>query len=273
MKPALAALFAAVVALGGCARTQEDQPGAVVTSTTYVVADPPVPETPDLDSVAQSVAAAFGGAVGVAVAGQEGVLAGGDDGAYPAWSTIKVPLAVAASRVAPVQAEQLAPAAIQLSDNAAAEALWEAVEPGDVEQVLADAGVPVAVNTAKIRPEFSVFGQTLLTAGQEATIASRLRCVSGSAEVVSLMAGVAPDQAYGLGQLPGARSKGGWGPDPAGGYQVRQLALATNSRGEDVALGITVLPASGDYATAQAMAGAVADRLLPLLDSLPTSAC
>lgn len=226
-----------------------------------------------LEAIAESVSATYGGTVGIAVAGAQGAIAGGDDGAYPAWSTSKVPISVAAYRLAPDDAQLYAPVAIQASDNAAAENLWAAVSPEDVNHVLSDAGVSATINTEKIRPEFSTFGQTLLTASQEATLASHLNCLAGAGPVLSLMAGINADQAYGLGQLPGARLKGGWGPDPSGGYQVRQLALVTNSRGEDIALALTVIPASGDYASGQAMANAVAEELRPLLGELPTAAC
>ncbi|WP_245527490.1 class A beta-lactamase-related serine hydrolase [Corynebacterium lipophiloflavum] len=227
----------------------------------------------ELDAVARSVVSVFGGSVGIAVAGADGVISGGDDGAYPAWSTIKVPIAVAATRVAPDQAQLYAPAAIHNSDNVAAESLWALVTPGDVNQVLADAGVDASVNTLPIRTEFSTFGQTALSASQEATLAGHLACVAGAKDVLELMGNVSPDQAYGLGQLPGARLKGGWGPSPSGGYQVRQVARVTNTRGNDVALALTVIPATGEYASAQAMADAVAAELRPLLDALPTAAC
>nr|WP_235933473.1 class A beta-lactamase-related serine hydrolase [Corynebacterium qintianiae] len=280
----LCAAVAAGAVLSACTVGSHETVPAVVTSTVLTtVENEPVQSEPvqsegqpaqeRLQAVADSVAQTFGGSVGVAVAGAGGALAGGDDGRYPAWSTIKVPIAIAASRLAPVEAEVFGPAAIQASDNVAAESLWLAVTPGDVNQVLADAGVGTTVNTEKIRPEYSVFGQTLLTASQEATLASYLGCVAGAGPTLSLMGSVNSDQAYGFGQLAGARLKGGWGPSTSGGYQVRQLALVSNSRGEDVALGLTVIPASGDYATGQAMAAAVAEGLRPLLDDLPTAAC
>lgn len=265
--------------------------GPVVTLTSYVtvepspVASPPLSSTEPqvtlksadshqtLEAIAESVATTYGGTVGIAVAGAQGAISGGDDGAYPAWSTSKVPISIAAYRVAPDAAQLYAPAAIQASDNVAAENLWAALSPVDVNHVLSDAGVFATMNTEKIRTEFSTFGQTLLTASQEATLASHMKCLAGAGPVLSLMADVNADQAYGFGQLPSARLKGGWGPDPSGSYQVRQLALVTNSRGEDVALALTVMPASGDYASGQAMADAVAEEIRPLLDDLPTAAC
>ncbi|MDY5784490.1 hypothetical protein [Corynebacterium sp.] len=286
MRRRIVSSVCAVAVLSACAPAEnQDDPFTrpVVTSTTTTMVDPapatgpvtdsPEPEVNPLQALADSVANTYGGSVGVAVAGDDVSLVGGDDGAYPAWSTIKVPIAIAAARTAPVEAEIFTPAAIQSSDNMAAESLWNAVSPGDVNQVLADAGVAAAVNTEKTRQEFSVFGQTLLTASQEAQLASGIGCIAGALPVVELMGAINPGQAYGLGQLPGARLKGGWGPSPSGGYHVRQLARVTNSRSEIIALGLTVIPASGDYATAQTMATAVAEGLRPLLDDLPTTTC
>ncbi|WP_291313487.1 hypothetical protein [Corynebacterium sp. UBA2622] len=287
------ALAAAGLALGSCTIDTgrgSDAGSEVVTSTSVVVVDPPVavggpepaasppPPAPaatgnSLQSVVDSVAAAYGGSVGIAVAGPDGVRAYGDDGAYPAWSTIKVPVAVAAYRTVPQAAAALAGPAVTQSDNAAAQGMWDALPAGAADAVLAEAGVGAQVNTAVIRPEFSTFGQTLLTASQEATLAAQLPCLAGAGPVLELMGQVAPDQRYGLGQFDGARFKGGWGPSPAGGYQVRQLGLVPLPAGGNAALALTVIPASGDYATGQAMATALAEGIRPLLGTLPASSC
>ena len=285
---AVALALAGVVSACSTPPQQTTQP-SVVTSTSYVTVDSspaPAPTSPlepapadalspeeSLRTVADGVAATYGGSVGIAVVGAEATYVAGDDTAYPAWSTSKVPLVVAATRVAPEAAAGYAPAAIQMSDNGSAEAIWAAVSPADVNQVFAETGVDAVVNKDRTRPEFSAFGQTLLSASQEATLASHLACIDGGAQVLDLMAGITPEQAYGLGNLPGARLKGGWGPSLSGGYQIRQLARVSNSSGQDVAIAITVIPAAGDYPTGQAMASEVAEQLRPLIDTLPTAVC
>ena len=85
----------------------------------------------------------------------------------PAWSTIKVPLVIAAYRQAdPPQVTDSMKAAITESDNAAAESLW--AQLGDppaaaqrVQQILQETGDPTAVESRRLRPEFTAFGQTI----------------------------------------------------------------------------------------------------------------
>lgn len=222
-----------------------------------------------LSTIADDVAAQFGGTVAVAAGG----VGSSDDPAMPAWSTIKVPLAVAAYRVAPDTAQAAAPAAITASDNDAALQLWNALPPGAGDTVLADGGVPKAINTERVRPEFSTFGQTMLTTAEESTFMSHLGCLNGAAPVLELMGQIVPGQDYGLGQLSNARFKGGWGPSVSGGYEVRQMGLVSNTAGQDVALAVTVVPADGSYQTGQAMANAIAEQLRDRLDQLPVAVC
>lgn len=170
-----------------------------------------------LEEIAGEVAAAFGGRLGVAVAGEDGQVSAGDAAATPAWSTIKVPIAVAALRAD----EALYPSAVSaitVSDNTAAENLYRAVGPGAVNEVLAEAGMAATLNTEVVRPEFSTFGQTLLTPAQEAQLAGTLACLDGAGDVLGLMGSIDPGQAWGLGVLPGAKFKGGWGPGTDGAY-------------------------------------------------------
>ena len=80
-----------------------------------------------------------------------------------------------------------------------------------------------------------------------------------------------PTQAWGLGTIPGARFKGGWGPDPAGIYTARQFGLVPTDEGQ-AAVALTVTPQSGTFEDAQAMATALA-RELADLGALPTARC
>ncbi len=267
-------LSACTIVIGGDAQR--------TTSTTTVYATPEAPASaaepadatgqgPDLQAAVDQAVAAYGGTAGVAYSDGEQAWSFGDDAAYPAWSTSKVPIAIAALRQNPDN-YSLVQSAITVSDNAAAESLWQSLPAGAASQVLQEAGVPIEINTAITRPEFTAFGQTLMSPSQQAKFAANLQCLAGASQVVSLMGQVSPDQAYGLGELPGARFKGGWGPDASGLYQVRQFGLASNASG-DVALALTAIPASGTYADAQAMASLIAQSVSDSLDSLPNSAC
>lgn len=265
---------------------QASQPETVVvTSTTFVAPPspppPPAPEPPQ-DNIppatdaqalvdAAVAAASTSGTAGVAVAGPEGVTSAGFIDVSPAWSTVKVPIAIAALRANPAVSGDAA-AAITASDNQAAERLYNAAGPEAVNAVLAEAGVPAQVNTEKIRPEFSTFGQTLLGVGEEAALANALACVGGAAQVIQLMGQIDPGQSYGLGSA-GSLFKGGWGPDTAGMYHVRQFGLMPRGDGTYAAVAITALPADGTYETGQIMLTAAAQALAAQAQLLPAAAC
>jgi beta-lactamase class A len=96
----------------------------------------------------------------------------------PAWSTIKVPLAIAALREAnPPEVTQTMTAAITDSDNAAAESLWASlgdptVAAQKVEKVLREAGDETKVQSQKVRPPFTAFGQTIWSLTEQAKFIS-----------------------------------------------------------------------------------------------------
>ena len=240
-------------------------PTSVVDATPSENADTQL--SADLQRIADEAANMYGGAATVAVSDGTQTFASAEAGPYVAWSTSKVPIAIAALRVDPGLAP-IAEAAITVSDNVAAESLWAAVTPAQVEAVLAEAGTPIAMNTVITRPGFTAFGQTQFSTHDQATFAAGLPCVAGSGDVLAMMGRISPDQAYGLGTMPGAQFKGGWGPDTAGRYVIRQLGLVD---GRGVAL--TVAPADGQYATGQQMATQIAGQLGQVLQQMPKAAC
>ena len=273
----------AVVLLTGCSPAPEVPRETQSPEAPPVAASPTAPSSPseetvpapaqpvDLQPIIDDVVAVYGGSAGVAVSDGRAELVGGDDGAYPAWSTIKVPIAIAALRQDPSLSPDAA-AAIQYSDNDAAQRLWSALPPGAVDAVLAEGGADVQVNTAALRPEFSTFGQTGWSPSEQARFAAHLPCIAGAQDVLASMGQIVPEQAYGIGRLPAARFKGGWGPDPQGNYTVRQLGLVAGPSGE-VAVALTAAPASGTYADAQAMATRIADGLARRLPQAPPAWC
>lgn len=226
-------------------------------------------DTGALEGAVAAVTGAHGGRAAVAV----GDASAGDASGFASWSTIKVPIAIAALRQHPEMAGQAA-AAIQVSDNDAAAALWDSVRPEDVEAVLAEGGTPVAVQREKVRPEFSPFGQTQWSVPEQARFASNLQCVGGSAPVLDLMGNIAPDQSYGLGTVEGARFKGGWGPAAGNGaYELRQFGLVPDSAGRTIPVAIAVMAGDGSYETAQNMATQLTAAMRPLLDKAQPANC
>jgi hypothetical protein len=197
------------------------------------------------------IADAAGGRLGVAVAPPGGgpVEVAGDLTTGTAWSTMKAPLLVALVRSAggwdelsPAEQQQAA-LAIERSDNEAALALFERLaelEGGAgaasaaIERVLRDGGDSATdVNTEPNDQGFSTFGQTRWSAAASASFMQALAatCLLGASDtswVISLMGEVVADQRWGIGDAgypvdDPLAFKGGWGPEPAGGYLVRQI--------------------------------------------------
>jgi len=172
-----------------------------------------------------------------------------------AWSTIKVPLAIAALTRG---TEPLVERAITESDNDAARALWESLGPpataaGAVERVLASAGdTDTRVETDVVLPPYTSFGQTEWTLAAQRRFAAGLTGALGAEPVLELMRRVIPEQRWGLARVdPGAAIKGGWGPDPPGRALVRQLGIFT-AAGRSVAAAIANEPEDGAYVTGAA---------------------
>lgn len=192
-----------------------------------------------------------------------------------AWSTSKVPVAVAALRAVDdgtslsdaATVQDNVTAAITTSDNAAAQALWDslgdpATAGAETEAVLREAGdTTTRVQTAVTRPGLTSFGQTSWTTTDQARFAAGLTCIPGAGPVVAAMGRITAGQDYGLGRLPGAVFKGGWGPDPAGAYQVRQFGLVSGADGTRVPVAVEVVSPDGTYEAGIAALDALVDHL------------
>ena len=165
-----------------------------------------------------------------------------------AWSTIKVPLAIAAlASGATSDIER----AITESDNDAARALWRSLGAPNVaavavEKVLAAAGdTETTVQTEVVHPPYTSFGQTEWTLAAQQRFAGGLSDVPGAEPVLELMRRVIPEQCWGFGDVePEAAIKGGWGPDRSGRHLVRQFAIL-----EGFAAAIANEPDDGAYET------------------------
>src|ERR1035437_1249788 len=178
----------------------------------------------------------------------------------PGWSTVKVPLAVAAVAQAHGQPDArvkgLMRLSITASDNAAAEQLWAQLgEPhtaaAQVQAVLRSGGdADTLVQSQRVRPGITAFGQTQWSLASQAGFAAALPCIKYSDEVVQLMGDVESDQRWGIGAvgLP-AQFKGGWGPGLSGGYLVRQMGIVTLANGSRIGLAIASEPADGRFET------------------------
>jgi beta-lactamase class A len=232
--------------------------------------------SPDAVRELERFAADAPGEVGIAVAPLDDSepLAVGTAQTGRAWSTMKVPLLVAlldhlggADELSAAERSQ-AEAALTASDNEAALALFDRLgelEGGidgasaAIDEVLRRAGDDeTEVNTEPSPRGFSTFGQTEWSAGASTLFLRALAagCLLDEEDtdyVLALMEDVVADQRWGLGDagVPEAADvafKGGWGPEPSGGYLVRQGGTVTaGNRG--YALSVIAIPSDTSEAS------------------------
>ena len=272
----------AVALIGaGCAAPADPVPeptASAALAPTSTVATPIPPAVDDLQASFDQLAATLPADVGVTVSSGDqsvsyGTWLGGD-----AWSTIKVPLSIAALRRDPVAAEPFVTAAIVQSDNAAAEQLWsmlgDPVEAGlAVQAVLAEGGDPTtSVQTVQVRPPYSPYGQTDWPQQASARFAFGLPCLQSAQPVLELMQHVGAEQQWGLARTEGIAAKGGWGPEPDGGYLIRQVAVISDADGA-VGVALAAKPTDGSFATGTAVLDQLAQWVLDHRAGFPTASC
>ncbi|MEZ5210718.1 hypothetical protein MYK68_05240 [Gordonia sp. PP30] len=255
---ALLAVMVAAAGLTACSSNDDGKPAATeivyvtagASSSTPAASSAPVPTQKGAAGLRTSYAAlakTLGQPVGVSIVpvGGGAPIDLGDQTAQVAWSTIKVPLAIAAQRKNGVLAAETP--AIVNSDNDAAESLWsslgtDAQAAAAVTAVLREGGdTSTTVPSVRRRGEFTIFGQTVWALPAAATFAAHLPCLPDSKHVVTLMGQVAGNQQWGIEVIPGRSTavKGGWGPSLDGGYVVRQLGLLTRKDGTQVAFALS----------------------------------
>jgi hypothetical protein len=152
-----------------------------------------------------------------------------------AWSTMKVPVVVAALTAGHADWDAIE-AAITRSDNEAALLLWQGLYdgPAEVEAVLRRAGDDRTTLEREPDPRgHSSFGRTVWLLRSALTFYAALARgelvpAADTERVLDAMGRIVPEQRWGLGRVPGIRFKGGWGPSeqPEGGYEVIQVGIA-----------------------------------------------
>lgn len=255
-------------------------PAALPTATAAV---PPVAQgivdlAADFAQLATKLNAVAGIAISAVGSGQNPIPLG-DWQSGPAWSTIKVPLIIAALREEkPPTITAAMKAAITESDNAAAESIWAdlgtpVTAAHKVEAVLRQNGDPTTtVQSQKVRPEFTAFGQTDWPLIDQVRFTAAAVCDPANAPVFDLMGQVEPQQSWGIGTIPGTRFKGGWGPSPTGDYLVRQIGVLTTEHGM-IAVALAAEPVSGKFDDGTADLSAMASWLSGHVAGLPVGHC
>lgn len=280
---ASAVLVAAGVAVYGMSERRPEETSPPLSAMTVPIVRPPsleaVPQPldvplspPAIDTLEASFADLsdeVGADIGLAYAplndpGQVNHLGNWSNG--PAWSTIKVPLSLALLRETGGAATSAMRSAITISDNAAAQSIWDdlgggEVAAGKVEGVLTAAGNSgTDVPSELRRAGFSIFGQTDWSLIDQAGFLARVACDPAAAPVTDLMGEITSGQQWGLGAIDGAHFKGGWGPGTDGLYLVRQFGVVPTPSGR-VAVAIAAVADTGGFADGTAVLNRVAEWL------------
>lgn len=199
----------------------------------------------------------------------------GEADTFDAWSTIKVPIALAAVQKAggdlPEATRQDVSASLTHSSNDAASRLFNSLErhgepAAVVDEALAASGDP---NT-RVSP--TAFGLTQWSPSDAARFAAMLPCTPFADEILDTMEGIVADQKWGLGRLDGAVYKGGWGRS-SGGYLVRQIGVVRDAAGAGIGVSLQAQPTDGNHATATAELDAAATWLWEQLAPEDSAAC
>ncbi len=232
------------------------------------VTPPPADLTADFDELSAGVPAT----IGIAVASPDGSepVALGPWSSGVSWSTIKVPLAIAALSSKSADAHDLVVKAITESDNHASERLWSRLgKPTDaaqrVQAVIRTAGDgTTVVESRRLRTGFTAFGQTQWPLDRQARFAARLPYIAGAAPVIDLMHRITAHQRWGL-AANGMPAKGGWGPGVHGDYLVRQFGIMPTEAGH---VGVALAAETRAFETGVEVLATMTDWLFAHLPAL-----
>lgn len=232
--------------------------------------------TAQLTSLVSDVEMRYNVTAGVSMQAAGGTVHAGEVQDVRAWSSVKVPIALAAVQKAlpDGNADALTDdlrLSLTMSDNDAALRLWETLGTDEqsstaVDGVFRQAGDPTDAEGDRARADYGGFGDIHWTLDNQVLFAGRLACLDGADRVLDQMGQVVPEHRRGLGLLPGARFKGGWGDEPDGTYLLREFGLV-GAPDRQVPVAVAVVPDDGSDATARQAVGALAEGLAPLLDS------
>ncbi|MFD5869102.1 hypothetical protein ACFWGD_10910 [Corynebacterium sp. NPDC060344] len=219
---------------------------------------------PALAAEIDAIAEEFDGEAAIALAlpgatSGDGPVSTGELSDVAAWSTSKVPVAIAAHRENP-WVDDLIPSMISESDNYAAESLWvslggETAAAKAVNEVLEDGG-----DTSTEFEAWTAPGDVEWELPDQAAFAANLPCLDDADPVLEAMGDIVDYQSYGLGDIDGAMFKGGWGPNLDGEYLSRQLGTIPADGGV-VGVAIAARPGDATDDTAREMLDAIAEAI------------
>ena len=228
---------------------------------------PPAPK-PDsvrtqLDRAVDKTARKYHAKVGVAISAGDDAIAVGDKGKGPVWSTIKVPIAIAALKDG--ADKSLVDLAIKESDNDAAYSLWSQVQWHEgsadkaVEELLEDYGSHADIhNTA--------FGYSTWSLKDQAVFGAELPCIEEADYVHKVLKDIVSWQKIGLSKEKRTRAKSGWGLDEdENEYTYRQFGVHEVT-GKRVGVALSVVTDGEDYAKAEPAVKYLAHEMVGIVD-------
>lgn len=209
----------AVFLLVGCSPGVEGEEEAEVITT--VAKQEPFPT---LDNDVAAIEKDTSTEVGIALYDGKSMHAAGSLHELPAWSSIKVPIAMAAAEHCEYDAElieQFTEAAIEWSDNDGARALWDCM--GSDAEASKLVGEEIAKSGSDVEVE-GAFGTTTWPFTGQARYGYYLSKQDEDDPVIAMMHHIDKEQSYGLGQLEGVPFKGGWSDyEVDGSWHTRQF--------------------------------------------------
>lgn len=216
-----------------------------------------------LDRAVDKTARKYHAKVGVAISAGDDTIAVGDKGKGPVWSTIKVPIAIAALKDG--ADKSLVDLAIKESDNDAAYSLWSQVQWHEgsadkaVEELLEDYGSHADIhNTA--------FGYSTWSLKDQAVFGAELPCIEEADYVHKVLNDIVSWQKIGLSKEERTRAKSGWGLDEdENEYTYRQFGVHEVT-GKRVGVALSVVTDGEDYAKAEPAVKYLAHEMVGIVD-------
>ncbi|MGW0036955.1 hypothetical protein [Gordonia sp. NPDC003376] len=236
----------------------------------------------------KSLSTTHPGSVGIAIVpvGSDSAITLGKVSTGRAWSTLKVPVSLAAERRLGSAVVSREVEAITFSDNDAAEDLWASLgstrQSVDAVTAVLREGHDVKTRVSSELDTPSSFpGYSMWSLADQARFGAHLPCMPGSARVLDLMGAVGPNQRWGVADLArssrtvtGTAVKGGWGPGTglSSAFFVRQIGVISTPRGQ-FAVSLAAVPASNSFADGAAMLTAMGEWLGRNITRVPVGRC
>ena len=256
-------LLAALTLFTVCACSSDPETEKASAPATAPSAPNPDSVRTQLDRAVEKTARKYHAKVGVAISAGNDTIAVGDKGKGPVWSTIKVPIAIAALKDG--ADKSLVDLAIKESDNDAAYSLWSQVQWHEgsadkaVEELLEDYGSHADIHD-------TAFGYSTWSLKDQAVFGAELPCIEEADYVHKVLKDIVSWQKIGLSKEERTRAKSGWGLDEdENEYTYRQFGVHEVT-GKRVGVALSVVTDGEDYAKAEPAVKYLAHEMVGIVD-------